>query len=157
MAQFPSEDGFCISDEVPGEVHEVAMVDHTNFSWTLRFDGSSVTTEGGARIVLSREGHQAVAMSFKLGFPCSNNAVEYEAYLTRLAIAHEMGIKCLKVVGESNIVVSQANGDVSLNEPTLAPYRTLAKKLEEKFDTLTIEYSHRSENRYSDALVALGS
>ena len=106
MAQFPSEDGFCILDEVAGEVHEVAMVDHTNFSWTLRFDGSSVTTEGGARIVLSREGHQAVAMSFKLGFPCSNNVAEYEAYLTGLAIAHEMGIKCLKVIEDSNLVVS---------------------------------------------------
>ena len=113
MAQFPSEDGFCISDEVPGEVHEVATVDHTNFSWTLRFDGSSVTIEGGAGIVLSREGHQVVVMSFKLGFPCSNNAAEYEAYLTGLAIAHEMDIKCLKVIGDSYLVVSQENGDFS--------------------------------------------
>jgi ribonuclease HI len=157
MAQFPGEDGFCISDEVPGEVHEVATVDHTNFSWTLRFDGSSVTTERGAGIVLSREGHEAVTMSFKLGFPYSNNAAEYEAYLSGLAIAHEMGIKCLKVIGDSNLVVSQVNGDFSLKEPTLAPYRTLAQKLEEKFDTLTIEYAHRSENRYADALAALGS
>ena len=157
MAQFPGEDSFCISDEVPREVHEVAIVDHTNFSWILRFDGSSVTTEGGAEIVLSREGHQAIAMSFKLGFPCSNNAAEYEAYLIGLAIAHEMGIKCLKVIGDSNLVVSQANGDFSLKEPTLALYRTLAQKLEEKFDTLTIEYAHRSENRYADALAVLGS
>jgi ribonuclease HI len=146
MAQFPGKDSFCILDEVLGEVHEVAIVDHTNFSWILRFDGSSVTTEGGAGIVLSREGHQAIAMSFKLGFPCSNNAVEYEAYLIGLAIAHEMGIKCLKVIGDSNLIVSQANGNFSLKEPSLAPYRTLAQKLEEKFDALTIEYTHRSEN-----------
>jgi ribonuclease HI len=122
MAQFPGEDGFCVSDEVPREVHEVAMVDHTNFLWTLRFDGSSVTTEGGARIVLSREGHEAVAMSFKLGFPCSNNVAECEAYLTELAIAHEMGIKCLKVIGDSNLVVNQANRHFYLKEPTLALY-----------------------------------
>jgi ribonuclease HI len=32
MAQFPGENGFCISDEVPREVHKVAMVDNTNFS-----------------------------------------------------------------------------------------------------------------------------
>jgi hypothetical protein len=68
-----------------------------------------------------------------------------------------MGIKCIKVIGDSNLVVSQANGDFSLNEPTLAPYQTLAQKLEEKFDTLTIEYAYRSENRYADALAALGS
>ena len=157
MAQFPSKDGFCLSDEVPREVHEVATVDHTNFSWTLRFDGSSVTTEGGAGIVLSREGHEAVAMSFKLGFLCSNNVAECEAYLIGLAIAHEMGIKCLKVIGDSNLIVSQANRDFYLKEPTLALYRTFAQKLEEKFDILTIEYTHRSENRYADALAALGS
>jgi hypothetical protein len=96
-------------------------------------------------------------MSFKLRFTCSNNAVEYEAYLTGLAIAYEMGIKCLKAIGDSNLVVSQANGDFSLKEQTLASYRTLAQKLEEKFDTLTIEYAHRSEKRYADALIALGS
>jgi hypothetical protein len=33
----------------------------------------------------------------------------------------------------------------------------LCPKLEEKFDTLTIEYAQKSENRYADALVALGS
>uniref|UniRef100_A0A2N9H763 Integrase catalytic domain-containing protein n=1 Tax=Fagus sylvatica TaxID=28930 RepID=A0A2N9H763_FAGSY len=54
------------------------------------------------------------------------DSFKYEAYLTGLAIAHEMGIKCLK-------------------------------KLEEKFDTLTIEYAYRNENRYVDALAALGS
>ena len=38
------------------------------------------------------------ALSFKLEFPCSNNIAEYEAYLTRLTIAFEMGIKHLKVI-----------------------------------------------------------
>uniref|UniRef100_A0A2N9EV74 Integrase catalytic domain-containing protein n=1 Tax=Fagus sylvatica TaxID=28930 RepID=A0A2N9EV74_FAGSY len=123
----------------------------------LVFDGFSVITKGGAGIVLSREGHQTIAMSFKLGFPYSNNVAEYKAYLIGLAIAHEMGIKCLKVIGDSNLVVSQANGNFSLKEPSLAPYRTLAQKLEEKFNALTIEYTHRSENRYTDALAALGS
>ena len=36
-----------------------------------------------------------VPLSFKLEFPCSNNAAEYEAYLTRLAIAL---IECLNSV-----------------------------------------------------------
>jgi hypothetical protein len=31
MAQFLGEDSFCISDEVPGEVHEVAIVYNTDF------------------------------------------------------------------------------------------------------------------------------
>ena len=59
---------------------------------------------------------------FKLDFLCSNNIVEYEAYLTGLAVACEMGIKHLKVVGDSNLIVYQARGEFSLKEPSLAPY-----------------------------------
>ena len=56
---------------------------------------------------LSRR-EEAVALSFKLEFPCSNNTAECEAYLTELAMAFEMGVKHLKVIGDSNLVVYQA-------------------------------------------------
>uniref|UniRef100_A0A2N9F1A7 Integrase zinc-binding domain-containing protein n=1 Tax=Fagus sylvatica TaxID=28930 RepID=A0A2N9F1A7_FAGSY len=42
-------------------------------------------------------------------------------------------------------------------EPSLAPYRALAQKLEEKFATFEIEHAQRNENRYADALATLGS
>ena len=51
---------------------------------------------------------------------------KYEAYLTDLAIAHEMDIKRLRVIGDSNLVVCQARGDFTLKEPSLAPYRAMA-------------------------------
>ena len=73
--------------------------------WTLHFDGSSTTSKGGARIVLSKSTGETVGMSFKLDFPCTNNMAEYEAYLTGLAVAREMGIKHLRVIGDSNLVV----------------------------------------------------
>ena len=50
------------------------------------------------------EEDKAVALSFILEFPCSNNTVEYEAYLTGLATTLEMGIKHLRVMGDSNLV-----------------------------------------------------
>ena len=67
-----------------------------------------------------------MGLSFKLEFPCSNNTTEYEAYLTGLAIALKMGVKHLKVIGDSNLVVCQTNESFSLREPSLAPYRTMA-------------------------------
>jgi hypothetical protein len=54
-------------------------------------------------------------------------------------------------------VVCQARGEFSLKEPSLAPYRTLAQKLEAKFSTFEIEHAQRNENRYADALAILGS
>uniref|UniRef100_A0A2N9F1Z7 Uncharacterized protein n=1 Tax=Fagus sylvatica TaxID=28930 RepID=A0A2N9F1Z7_FAGSY len=151
------EDSSSISDEVPGEVNEVLMADVTDATWTLRFDGSSTAASSGAGIVLFRNDGEAIPKSFKLDFPCSNNVAEYEAYLTGLAVAWEMGIKHLKVVGDSNLIVCQARGEFSLKEPSLAPYRALAQKLEEKFVTFEIEHAQRNENRYADALATLGS
>lgn len=73
--------------------------------WVMKFDGSSIANLGGARVVLYHDGKETVALSFKLEFMCSNNMAEYEAYLTRLTTTLELGIKHLKVIGDSNLVV----------------------------------------------------
>ena len=157
LAQFLREDSSVISQEVPGEVGEALLVGIADSMWTLRFDGSSTSMTSGAGVVLIREDGETIAKSFKLDFPCSNNASEYEAYITGLAIAHEMGIKHLKVIGDSNLIIRQAKGEFSLKEPSLAPYRALAQRLEEKFSAFKVTHALRSENRYADALAALGS
>uniref|UniRef100_A0A2N9HNA9 Integrase catalytic domain-containing protein n=1 Tax=Fagus sylvatica TaxID=28930 RepID=A0A2N9HNA9_FAGSY len=157
LAQFPGEDGSVISQEVPGEVGGALLVGMADSIWTLNFDGSSTSVSSGAGVVLTREDGETIAKSFKLNFPCSNNASEYEAYITGLAIAHEMGIKHLRVIGDSNLIVCQAKGEFSLKEPSLAPYRALAQRLEGKFSTFEVTHALRSENRYADALAALGS
>ena len=71
----------------------------------MKFDGSSTTQSGGVGVVLYHEEDKAVALSFKLEFPYSNNTAKYEAYLIELATALEIGIKHLRVVGDSNLVV----------------------------------------------------
>ena len=100
---------------------------------------------------------KAVALSFKLELPCSNNMAEYEAYLTGLAMALEMGVKHLRVMGDSNLVVCQAKGIFSLKESSLDPYRAMAQKMEEKFSTFEIEHAPRNENRFAVVLAVLGS
>jgi ribonuclease HI len=157
LAQFPGEDNSFITDEVPEEINEVFLAGLADSVWTLRFDGSSTATSAGAGIVLYKDDGEAVTKSFKFDFPCSNNAAEYEAYLAGLAIAYEMGIKHLRVIGDSSLVVCQARGEFSLKEPSLAPYRALAQKFEARFSTFEIEHAQRNENRYADALATLGS
>jgi ribonuclease HI len=157
LAQFPGEDSSSISHQVPGEIGEVLLAGLVDSTWTLKFDGSSTSNSSGAEIVLMREDGETIAKSFKLDFSCSNNASEYEAYITGLVIAHEMGIKHLRVIGDSNLIICQTKGEFSLKEPSLALYRALAQKLEEKFDTFEISHAMRCENRYADALATLGS
>ena len=123
----------------------------------IKFDGFSTTQLGEVGIVLYHEEDKAVVLSFKLEFLCSNNMAKYEVYLTGLAMALEMGIKHLKVMGDSNLVVCQTKGSFSLKEPNLAPYRTMDQKMEEKFSTFEIDHAPRNENRFADALAAFGS
>ena len=59
--------------------------------------------------------------------------------------------------GDSNPVVSQAWGDFSLKEPSLAPYQAMAQRLEDHSNKLTIEHMQRLDNHHADALATLGS
>ena len=47
--------------------------------------------------------------------------------------------------------------ELLLKEPSLAPYREMAQKMEEKFSTFEIEHAPRNENWFADALATLGS
>ena len=123
----------------------------------MKFDGSFTTQFEGVRVVLYHEEDKVVALSFKLEFPCSNNTTEYETCLTGLATALEMGVKHLRVLGDSNLVVCQTKESFSLKEPSLAPYRAMAQKMKEKFSTFEIEHAPRNENRFANALAALSS
>ena len=60
-------------------------------------------------------------------------------------------------MNDSNLVVYQTKGSSSLKEPSLAPYRAMAQKMEEKFSTFEIEHTPRNDNRFADALAAWGS
>nr|POF10201.1 uncharacterized protein CFP56_14141 [Quercus suber] len=151
LAQFPGEEEFLLDDEVPGEV---AVAEEVGEQWVMKFDGSSITQSRGVGVVLYHEEDKVVALSFKLEFSYSNNTAEYETYLTGLAMALKMGVKHLRVIGDSNLVICQTKGSFSLKEPSLTPYRAMAQKMEEKFLTFEIEYT--PENRFADALAALG-
>nr|XP_023903605.1 uncharacterized protein LOC112015432 [Quercus suber] len=154
LAQFPRKEESSLSEEISGEV---AIAEIPGKKWAMRFDGSATATSNGVGVVLSCENGDTIPLSFKLGFFCSNNAAEYEAYLTGLTIALSIGVKHMRVLGDTNLVVSQVKGDFALREQSLAAYRTGAQRLEREFLTFSIEYMQRSENRFADALATLGS
>ena len=68
-----------------------------------------------------------------------------------------MGIKHLRVMGDSNMMVCQTKGRFSLKETSLALYKAMAQKMKEKFPTFEIEHTPRNKNQFADVLAALGS
>ena len=113
LAQFPEKEECSLREDIP---REVAVVELPGRKWTMRFDGSTTAASNGLRVMLSYKNGDIIPLSFKLEFPCSNNTTEYKAYLTGLVIALRMRIKHMKVVGDSNLVVSLVEGDFALKE-----------------------------------------
>ncbi|XP_075669909.1 uncharacterized protein LOC142639646 [Castanea sativa] len=133
LAQFPGSEECSLSEEIPGEV---AVIELPGKKWTMRFDGSATVTSNGIGIVLSCEDGDTLPLSFKLGFSCSNNTAEYEAYLIWLTIALAIGVKHMRALGDSNLAVSQVKGDFALREQSLAAYRTWGAKAGEGIPNL---------------------
>ena len=85
--------------------------------WAMFFDGAYCKDGAGAGIFLISPTGITYKFSFTLSFPCTNNIEEYEALLLGLRLAHKHGIKCLHVIGDSELVVSQVrNAYVSKNK-----------------------------------------
>ncbi|VVA40808.1 PREDICTED: LOW QUALITY PROTEIN uncharacterized, partial [Prunus dulcis] len=157
LALFPEVEESTLSKEVLGELPEVVATVVEEASWTLYFDGSSTTNGGGAGVVIINPERQATALSFKLDFPCTNNVAEYEAFIMGLSTAREMGAERVKVIGDSNLVLSQLQGSFAVKEATLALYRTAAERLINSFKQVVMEHIPGVTNRYADALATLGS
>ncbi|CAL9017729.1 unnamed protein product [Prunus brigantina] len=150
-------EGSALSEEVLGELPEMVATVTKEEPWTLYFDGSSTSKGGGAGVVLINPNGQATALSFKLDFPCTNNVAEYEAFIMGLSTTREMGAEKMKIIGDSNLVLSQLQGSFVVKEATLAPYRTAAERLINSFKQTVMEHIPGVTNRYADALATLGS
>ena len=57
-----------------------------------------------------------------LHFPSSNNVAEYEALVNSLRIAIELGIRCLDIQGDSQLVVNQVMKESSCYDAKMAVY-----------------------------------
>ena len=87
-----------------------------------------------------------------MNFPCTNSIAEYEALLLGLRLAHKHGIKCLHVIGDSELVVSQVrNAYVSKNK-RLKKYKNVVWDMIECFDAFGIVWKDRTNNKMVDFL-----
>jgi ribonuclease HI len=90
-------------------------------------------------------------------FLASNNAAEYEALLHGLRIAMALNIRQLKILGDSLLVVNQANNEWLCLDDKMLLYCQELRKLENNFDGL--EYLHilQRKNEVTDELAKLSS
>ena len=94
----------------------------------MHLDGSKMLAGLGAGIVLASPTGDTVQYVLQILYTYSNNAAEYEALLHGIRMAASMGIQRLEVRGDSNLAISQINGDFNAKDPKMAAYRNASSK-----------------------------
>jgi ribonuclease HI len=125
--------------------------------WTMNFDGSLQLQGAGASILVTSPKGKSFKYVLQMYFLVSNNAPEYEALLHGLWIATTLGIRRLKVLGDSLLVVNQVNKEWSCLDNKMLLYCRELPKLETNFDDL--EYLHilGGKNEVANELAKLSS
>jgi ribonuclease HI len=93
----------------------------------------------------------------RLHFPASNKAAEYEALINGLRITVELGIKCIEIRGDSELVMGQAMKDKNCVDPKMAAYCQAIRDLEGKFHGLELHHVQRDYNKAADVLAKAAS
>jgi hypothetical protein len=93
----------------------------------------------------------------RLHFPASNNMAEYEGLLCGLKIAIEIGVKCLDVRGDSQLVVDQVMKNASCHDDKMEAYCKAVRALEDKFYGIELNHVPRRYNEEADELAKIAS
>ena len=120
--------------------------------WLLRCDGASRGNPGpaGAGIVLIDPQGQVQADQGRYLGETTNNVAEYQALLLGLAEAHRLGVKKLRVLADSELMVKQLNGRYRVKAPHLIPLWRDALDTLTKFEAWAIAHVPREENHLAD-------
>ena len=68
-----------------------------------------------------------------------------------------MGIQRLEVRGDSNLAISQINGDFDAKYPKMAAYRNVVLKMSTRFEGLEFHHVARDNNQAADVLARIGA
>ena len=125
--------------------------------WKMYFDGAvNMHGSGIGAVVVSPTGKQ-YPVAIKLNFECTNNIAEYEACANGLQVAIDMGVRQLRVFGDSALIIYQVNGEWQTKDAKLVPYQKYLTQLIAKFEEVTFSHMSREKNQFADALATLAA
>jgi hypothetical protein len=97
--------------------------DRVDEVWYMNFDGVFSRSGKGARIVIQSPNGQKFKFAYRLEFDATNNVAKYEALLLGLEVFKNMGVKCLNIKGDSDLVIQQLKNIFACKSERLRKYR----------------------------------
>ncbi|XP_071925890.1 uncharacterized protein [Coffea arabica] len=125
--------------------------------WVLFMDGVSSKEGSGASLLLISSTGKELTYALRFDFLASNNEAEYEALLTGLRIAHQMGVTAIKARSDSQLVVHPVRGEYEAKEDIMKKYLAKVREAISLFHVFEIERVAGSQNKRADALSKLAS
>jgi acyl dehydratase/ribonuclease HI len=126
----------------------------TEGAYTANIDGAARGNPGPAAygiIVRRPDGTTHESLGKYIG-RTTNNVAEYYALIAALDYAAANGIRRLRVLSDSQLIVNQIKGLYKVKHPDLRPLHERAKKQAASFAGFTIQYVPREQNREADDL-----
>jgi ribonuclease HI len=126
-------------------------------TFVLEFDGGSRGNPGPAGIgavVRAADNTPLITLGRFIG-RATNNVAEYNALITALREAKNLGAHRIIVRGDSELIVRQMNGQYRVKHPDLQPLYQEAQQLLREFDEAHIEHNLRHKNALADKLANL--
>jgi len=122
--------------------------------YVMRFDGCSKGNPGpgGAGAVIYKNHVEIWSAYDFVGTRTTNNVAEYHGLLLGLKNAISLGIKDIKVQGDSLLVIKQMNGEYKVNISHLTKLYEEAKNYEKQFKSVTYYHIYRTLNTRADEL-----
>jgi len=120
--------------------------------WNLEFDGSHSSSGSGDEIVLIAPSPETFYYTYRLEYHYTNNIVEYEALILGLNLAIDKGVTHLRLIGDSNLIVSQVLLNFATKNEKMKRYRDLAGSISKSFEMVSIKVVPREENHLADSL-----
>ena len=117
-------------------------------------DGGSRGNPGPAgygAVIEDAQGRVVARLSDYLGRQTNNHA-EYQGLLAVLAWALEHGVKRLRVVSDSELMVNQMKGRYKVASPVLRPLWEEAKRRVARLESLEMRHTLRGGNQEADRL-----
>ena len=158
LASLPVSDDRSIDDDFPDEQF-VSMT--SIIGWQLYFDGAANQSGFGIGILLISPQGDHISRSVRLVFSdhhrLTNNMVVYEACITGLETALDLGIRQLEIHGDSNLVIQQTQVIWRTRDEKVKPYHAYLDLLVARFDELRYIHLPKAENQFADVLATLAS
>ena len=121
----------------------------------VNVDGGSRGNPGPAAIaavVQDGNGEVVEERSEAIG-TATNNVAEYRALLLGIERAAALGARRLELIGDSELIVRQVNGEYKVKDEALRELHRQVRKALEGFDEWSIRHVRRDDNAEADRLV----